>query len=177
MARHECAHANKKFMENENLDNEKEMTKIINDSVQELIAKMGIPCEIETTKTNQDEQEILICNVKTEESNYLIGQYGINLSALQHIARIIVRKKTDNRANFILDVNSYRQEKNDSVVFLAKGAAEKALLEKRTVILRPMSSYERRLVHMELSKNQQIKTESIGEGEDRRVAVKPANLV
>ena len=51
--------------------------------------------------------------------------------------------------------------------------AEKAINEKREVIMRPMSPYERRLVHMELSGNEKIKTESIGEGEERQVVIRP----
>jgi spoIIIJ-associated protein len=43
--------------------------------------------------------------------------------------------------------------------------------------MRPMSPYERRLAHMALSENEKIKTESIGEGEDRRIVIKPADLI
>jgi len=60
---------------------------------------------------------------------------------------------------------------------MAKNSAQQALNEKRVVVLRPMSSYERRLVHMELSKNIEVITESIGEGEDRRIVIKPANTI
>jgi spoIIIJ-associated protein len=165
-------------MENiENQDASAEIKKIIQEAVEGLVGKMNISCEIEIREMTQDGQKNLICNIKTEESNYLIGQYGVNLQALQHIARVIIRKKTQDRAYFVLDVNSYRQEKNESISTLAKSMAEKALVERRSVVLRPMSPYERRLVHMELSKNDQIKTESIGEGEDRRVVIKPTDLV
>lgn len=160
------------------MENEKEeLKKTISNSIKELIEKMGIDCDIEEKALIQDETDSIAFNIKTKESNYLIGQYGINLQALQHIARVIVRKKTDSRANFVLDVNSYRQEKNESILSLAKSMAEQSILEKRAMVLRPMSPYERRLVHMELSKNLEIKTESTGEGEDRRIVIKPANLV
>jgi spoIIIJ-associated protein len=146
--------------------------------IKELIGKMGIDCEVETGDLDKKEDtETIVYNIKTKESNYLIGQYGVNLQALQHIARVIIRKKTENKTNFILDVNSYRQEKNESIVSLAKSMAEQAIREGRSVVLRPMSPYERRLIHLELSKNEQIKTESIGEGEDRRVILKPAKMV
>lgn len=157
-------------------DIKKELQEIVEKSIKELVEKMGVDCEIESKEVAQEEGENLICNIKTQESNYLIGQYGINLQALQHIARIIIRKKTENRINFILDVNSYRQEKNESVFALAKNMAEQAIRENRAIVLRPMSPYERRLVHLGLSENDQVKTESIGEGEDRRVVIKPADL-
>ena len=81
------------------------------------------------------------------------------------------------KVNFVLDVNSYRQEKNESVTKMAVEMAEQSLREKRAIVLRPMSAYERRIVHVELAKNKQIATESIGEGEDRKVMVKPADNI
>lgn len=152
---------------------EKELKEIM----EELLDRMGFGSEVEIKKQENDEREMILCNIKTEESSFLIGQYGVNLESLQHIARIIVRKKISAPINFILDVNFYRQEKNDSIIKMAQSVALEALTERRAVVLRPMSPYERRLVHMELSKNEKVKTESIGEGEDRRVVVKPSDLI
>jgi spoIIIJ-associated protein len=156
---------------------QEDLEEIVKETVSELLEKLGFKCEIEVTREIEEEsneaREVVVCNIKTEESNFLIGQYGVNLQSLQHIARMLVRKKTEDRANFILDVNFYRKEKNSSIVSLAKNIAQQVVTEKRAIILRPMSPYERRLVHMELSKNTDVITESIGEGEDRKVIVKP----
>lgn len=152
--------------------------------IKETIEKMGFFCqEVEINQQdNQDqekegEEERLVVNIKTPDSNFLIGQYGANLQSLQHIVRVLVREKLEERTRFILDVNSYRKEKNDLVIRLAKELAEQAIREKRAVIMRPMSPYERRLVHVEFSGNDQVATESIGEGEERKVVIKPLNLV
>ena len=145
--------------------------------VTELLEKMGFACEITFEKEGEEDNGDVICNIKTEESNFLIGQYGTNLQALQHIARVLVRKMTDERVNFTLDVNDYKKNKNTSIIALARNSAEQALQEKRAIVLRPMSPYERRLVHMELSKNSEIITESIGEGEDRKIVIKPTDIV
>ncbi len=150
-----------------------DIKKTIQQVVLDLTKKMNIESEVEMKEVFQGEKENLVCNVKTEESSYLIGQYGVNLQALQHLARVIVRKKTEEKADFILDVNFYRQEKNESISVLAKSMAERVIAEQKAIVLRPMSPYERRLVHMELSSNDQIKTESIGEGEERQVIIKP----
>jgi len=141
--------------------------------VSELVSRMGFSVIVEAKKIEEAETAVIVCNIKTEESNFLIGQYGLNLQALQHIARVIIRKRIDSPINFILDVNFYRQEKNDSVVRLAKNLAQEVISERREIIMRPMTAYERRIVHMELSKNDQIKTESIGEGESRRIVIRP----
>jgi spoIIIJ-associated protein len=157
---------------------EDNIEKVIRDTVKELLEKMGFIAEVGTSSSlNNEENSAITCNIKTEDSNFLIGQYGVNLQSLQHIARILVRKQTDDKINFIVDVNSYRQEKNSSIERLARGMAEEAVREKRAVIMRPMSSYERRIVHMELSKNHQVKTESVGDGESRKVVISPVELI
>jgi spoIIIJ-associated protein len=150
---------------------------IIKDVIKELIGKMGFICEVEISEQQEkaEEANTNIFNVKTEESNFLIGQHGVNLQSLQHIVRMLVRKKITTKSNFIVDVNSYRQEKNDSLIRLARAMADQAVQEKRAVVLRPMSPYERRIVHVELSGDDRIKTESIGEGEERKIVISPLN--
>lgn len=160
-------------MEKEQAQNEK----MIKEVVENLLEKMGFAAEITFEKEGEGEKADSICNIRTEESSFLIGQYGTNLQALQHIARVLVRKLTDEKVNFTLDVNEYKKNKNISIIALARNSAEQALQEKRAVILRPMSPYERRLVHMELSKNPEVVTESIGENEDRKIVIKPAETV
>jgi spoIIIJ-associated protein len=145
--------------------------------IEETVNKMGFSCSVEMRMVKEEGEDVVIYNIKTSESNYLIGQHGINLQSLQHLIRLIVRKEHSTRANFILDVNSYRQERNDSILRIARSMAQQALTEKRPVIMRPMSSYERRLIHLELADNESVKTESIGDGEDRRVVIKPIGII
>jgi spoIIIJ-associated protein len=144
--------------------------------VKELIEKMGFVATTEVRRGEEDDKDMIICDIKTDDSNFLIGQYGLNLQSLQHLARVIIRKRIDEPVNFILDVNLYRQEKNDSIIRLAKNLAQEALMEKKEVVMRPMTAYERRIVHMELSKNDQIETKSIGEGESRRIVIRSLGM-
>lgn len=151
---------------------------LIRETVEELLARGGFPVRTEISVENEDGEENVICNILTEQdSNFLIGQYGANLQALQHLLRLIIRKKTDDRIKFILDVNSYRQEKNRAISDMAREAAEQALSEGRSVVLRPMTAYERRLIHMTLSDDSRVATESIGEGESRKVVIKPVGTL
>ncbi|MFZ5982170.1 MAG: protein jag [Patescibacteria group bacterium] len=150
---------------------------IIKSVAQELLDKMGFGGEVEVTREMEQEEERLVCNISTPDSNFLIGQHGVNLDALEHTVRSLVRKKTEERVKFILDINSYRREKNNSVIRLAREMANEAVSEKRAVVLRPMTPYERRLIHMELANNSQIETESVGEGENRKVIIKPTGLI
>lgn len=159
---------------------EKEQTAIIKKIIAELISKTGFTSEVEVIKKENDDndRENFICNVQiNEDPQVLIGQYGFNLQALQHIARLLVRKKVDKKARFILDINSYRQQKNESIINQARQAASEAILEGRAIVMRPMSAYERRLVHMELSTNPEVETESVGDKENRKVIVRPAKNI
>ncbi|MDD3498640.1 MAG: hypothetical protein PHH24_04040 [Candidatus Moranbacteria bacterium] len=153
---------------------DKKVKKIIESSTKDMTKSMGFECEVSADEVSGEDGTSIVCNIKTESgSNFLIGQNGDNLQALQHLVRLIVRKKTEERMKFILDVNSYKKEKNESIVHLANDMAKKAIEEGKVVALRPMSAYERRLVHMELSENENISTESIGEGEERKIVIKP----
>ncbi|MFA5777846.1 MAG: R3H domain-containing nucleic acid-binding protein [Parcubacteria group bacterium] len=158
---------------------EEKSKKIIKEAIRELMEKAGFLSEIELKESNSENKDGIICNIKTtEDSNLLIGQYGVNLQAFQHIARLAIRKKlSDEKVNFTLDVNSYRDQKNQSIIEHAKETAKLAISEGRVIIMKPMSAYERRLVHMELSQNEKVATESVGEGENRKILVKPVNLI
>ena len=117
--------------------------------------------------------ENIIFNIGSDESDLLIGQYGANLRALQHLLRAMARRKMEEKKNFSIDVNDYSRQKINSLGDLARNMARQAISDKRPVVLRPMSAYERRIVHMELAGNDQVKTESIGEGEERKIVIKP----
>lgn len=146
--------------------------------IAEILKKMGFENFTLGTRTDTSlEGENLIFNVGTNEADILIGQQGANLRALQHILRAIARRKTEDRLRFSLDINDYCKEKAESLADLANSMARQALEEKRSVVLRPMSAYERRIIHLTLSENKDIKTESLGEGEERKVVIKPVGNI
>ncbi len=90
---------------------------------------------------------------------------------LDHLVRLIAKKL--DVGTFFVDVNNYRKERERIIVDLAKAAARKALAGKAPVHLPAMNAYERRLVHVELSIHPEVKTESLGEGRERCVIIKP----
>ena len=159
-----------------------EKKKLIEEATKDLLERMGFKATIYTATTvtsdeNESEEDAPISvEIQLSESKYLIGKHGVNLAALQHLLRVLIRKKAGEQINFSVDVNGYREDQRQSIVDLAHEMAEKASQEKKAIILRPMNAYERRLVHVELANNQEIKTESIGEGEERKVVIKPASV-
>lgn len=155
---------------------ENETKEIIKKTIVELLEKMGFSGDVSIVESS--EEDSIVCNIATDnDSHFLIGQHGINLQAVQHLARLMVRKQVPDKIRFVLDVNDYRQQKNQTVIQQALQAAEEAISQHRSVSMKPMSTYERRIAHLELSKDSRVSTESVGEGEDRKIVVKPANLI
>lgn len=147
----------------------------VKNTITELLDKMGFSGKL-TLEESDDES--IVCNITTDnDSHFLIGQHGVNLQALQHLTRLIVRKSISEKIRFVLDVNDYRKQKNQTLIEQAHSATEEALREKRSISLKPMSTYERRIVHLELSKDSRVTTESIGEGENRKIIIKPTGLI
>ena len=96
------------------------------------------------------------------------------VSDLEHIVKLLARK---HGLDYIfVDVNNYRREREKIIIELAQAAARKALTSKTPVDLPSLNAYERRLIHTELATRPDVKTESIGEGKERHVVIKPSGL-
>lgn len=138
-----------------------------------LISGMGFPAEV-SVEPLPASQAGFLCSVRVAEGqNFLIGQYGMNLAALQHLTRILVRKKLQEKLDIIVDINDYFTEKKQLLEKEAALALEEALQNNISVALRPMLPYERKIVHAFLSLNKSVVTESVGVGEERKVMVRP----
>lgn len=130
--------------------------------------------------------------IKTPDSNLLIGVKGANLLALNHLVRKMASAKGTVRAPsektpaggtphsaegereiaFFVDVNGYQEAALETIKNTAKVMGERARSFKASVELEPMSSYERMVVHAYFQDVQDLKTESVGEGDRRRVVIK-----
>ncbi|MEA2007261.1 MAG: R3H domain-containing nucleic acid-binding protein [Patescibacteria group bacterium] len=158
-----------------------EKKKLIEETTKDLLDRMSFKTTIYTSTTIPPEEETsdnlpISVEIQLAESKYLIGKFGVNLAALQHLLRIMIRKKAGEQIDFNVDVNGYREKQRQSIINFAQESAEKAMQEKKSVVLRPMNAFERRLVHVELSQTDGVKTESIGEGEERKVVIKPSSI-
>lgn len=147
---------------------------LLKQSTEELLRLLCVN-EFELEILEEDEGFLLTIKTNPSESKFLIGQYGINLSSFQHLLRVIVRKKSPEKITFSVDIDGYKKNRLEYLKNLALGAVERAKRENTYVVLEPMSPSDRRIIHIELSKNKDITTESIGEGENRRVSIKPNN--
>ncbi|MFH0831057.1 MAG: R3H domain-containing nucleic acid-binding protein [Parcubacteria group bacterium] len=139
--------------------------------VQKLLSFLGTKGEVSCTLETGRRPGIKV-QIETQDSRRLIGQHGITLAALQYLTRLLVSGHTGKPCFASLDVNDYKSKREQQVVDLAKQGAEKALRSDSMVVLRPMSSYERRIVHTTLQKIEGVATESLGQEPNRRVVIK-----
>lgn len=105
--------------------------------------------------------------------NMLIGERGNNLVAAEHMIKKIVKKKYGEDEKFTLDINEYRMKRLEELKQEVKNAAKAVRLYGKGVPLRPMSAFERRIVHLLLAEYPDIATESSGVEPDRKVTIKP----
>lgn len=152
---------------------EKTHQEIIKEIVFGLLQKMDFQAEVEVTVEDGAGQTFLCMARVKGDQNFLIGQYGANLAAIQHIVRMILYKKTKERLNVIVDVNGYFSDKKILLEQEAEKAAGEAVRDQISVMMRPMLSYERKIVHNFLAKNPDVATESIGQGNERKIIIRP----
>lgn len=144
---------------------------ILEQTIKEVLEKMDFSGEVMV----QDSNGGLVAKIESDEAGFLIGQGGENLAALQHLLRAIVNHKIlGEMVNFSIDVNNYRANRLELLREMASELASQVQREQRTKILAPMPPYERRFVHLVLKDFPGVKTESQGEGEERRIIIKPA---
>lgn len=157
--------------------NEQSSIKEVIENILHLLDFPDAQVTVEARESDNDRTSY-VCNVAVgEDSKYLIGQYGANLQALQQLSSILVRKKVGHHIFFLVDVNAYRAEKNDLIARDAREAGQRAISEKKPIVLRPMRPYERRIVHMTLADDEHVITESIGDRDERKVIVKPRSII
>lgn len=131
--------------------------------------KMGF--EVEMSFPAQKEQTVPI-DIRAQEPQILIGENGQTLAEIQHLLKIILKRKISDLFFIDLDISGYKKKKADYLRETAKSAADEVALYKKEKILPPMSAYERRIVHMELSERKDVITESVGEEPDRKIVIK-----
>ena len=113
-------------------------------------------------------------DIEGEDAGLLIGRRGETLRSLQFIVNVIVNRNSEQSVRVLLDVEEYRLRRQRALEELAQRVASKVAATGRSVSLEPMPPAERRVIHMALSNNPSVTTESDGWGNRRRVSINPS---
>ena len=151
--------------------------KIGHEILSELLRRMNIQASVEIMVgyelADEGEPPPVVLNITGEDLGILIGRRGDTLRALQYLVRLIVSHRLKHWTNLVVDVENYVVRRRRTLESLAQRVAEQVVRSGRTQALEPMSPYERRVIHMALRKHPDVTTQSVGEGERRKVTIIP----
>ena len=149
----------------------------IEKSVSELLAKLQVEAKVTVEEIHEDtekeEEASFKVNIETADSGLLIGHHGETINSLQLLAGVISYKKFGKWVRILIDVGDYRKMREESIKEMVNRIIAEVEQSGKPVELPYLSPLERRIVHMMLSANERIMSESSGEGKDRRVTIKP----
>lgn len=153
---------------------EEELDAIADTSIaflEEVLKYMNVG-EVEINEYEGDEGE-LILDITGDDLAILIGRHGKTLDALQFLVSTVTSRAMGFRYPVVVDVEGYKGRQREKLEQIAASAASRAARQGHSVKLRPMTPYERRIVHVALADDQRVETASEGEGSARRVVVIP----
>ena len=143
----------------------------------ETVGRILQAAQVNVTRTvraaNAPEPGGPIIDLEGEDSGLLIGRRGQTLQALQFLVNLIVRNQYGEGVRVVLDVERYRQRRENSLRDMATKVASRVVQSNRAVALEPMSPADRRIVHTALTDHPGVITESTGMGDDRKVNIIP----
>jgi len=141
-----------------------------------LLDKMHVEAELTASISEPDDltgRRVHVIDVEGDDLGVLIGPRGETLNAVQYLARLMVGNQLQRRASFVVDVEGYRKRRQQALARLAERMAKKVISRRRPVSLEPMPPHERRIIHMTLRDNDEVYTQSSGEGKRRKVRILP----
>lgn len=140
--------------------------------INEFLAKISETMNLSITNTIEEKEGRIFVNIEGKDIGLLIGYRGETLEALQTLLAVVINKNKDEYVKIDLDAEKYKQKRKDTLINLAKKKANDVIKYNKTITMEPMSSYERRIIHMALQDNDKITTYSIGEEPYRKIVIK-----
>ena len=142
------------------------------DFIKTVISDIGLNSTASLYACEDGTRRIIIAG---EDASTLIGHHGDTLDALQYLANLASARKNVNgerdKSRVTLDIEGYRAKREQTLRALARRMAAKALRNKRSVMLEPMTPYERRIIHSEIQKIEGVSTNSVGSDSNRKIVI------
>jgi spoIIIJ-associated protein len=139
---------------------------------------MKINAEVTARYSDEDEykgRKPILVDIHGDDLSILIGRKAETLNALQYITSLILGKELGRSTPLSVDVEGYRSRRQQQIRQLANRIAEQVIQTDRRQALEPMPANERRIIHIELRDHPEVYTESMGEGDRRKVVIYPKN--
>jgi spoIIIJ-associated protein len=134
-----------------------------------LLQRMGVETEVEGFLREGE----LCIEVKSNQEGILIGKHGRTLDSLQFLINRMMNKELKEPVRIVLDINHYKERRADFLKKMAIRLGENAKRTGKEITVGPFNAHERRIIHITLQENPSLKTESLGEGEMKRIKIIP----
>ena len=134
-----------------------------------LLERMGAKAEVEGFLKEGN----LYLDIKGDQEGILIGKHGRTLESLQMLINRMVNKRLKNTLRVVLDIDDYRKRRGDSIAQMAIRLGDKAKRTGHSQTVGPFNANDRRIIHLTLKEDPSLKTESLGEGELKKVKIFP----
>lgn len=149
--------------------------------LEELLKYMGFKAEVKREKPLADENNgnppAITFNITGDDDvGILIGRHGQTMSTLQYLLRIMIARQIQSPPSVTIDVDGYKQRRYESLKATAVRLAEQVKTRKTPFTLEPMPPFERRIIHVALADDPNVTTQSVGEGENRKVVIMPKSM-
>ena len=138
--------------------------------LQQIFASMHLEVSVEKVRG----KEAYVLNLTGDNLGILIGKHGQTLDSLQYLTNLAANHGlSENRVHIVLDVEHYRDRREDTLRRLAARLAEKAIRSRQRIVLEPMNRHERKVIHVALQNNRRVTTFSSGDEPYRKVIIEP----
>lgn len=161
-------------------ETDEELVETAQKILKDLLKLMGVrarvaplPIDISDLMEQEGDEPSVLLDVQGPDLGILIGRRGETLSALQFMTRLILSHKVERWVPVAVDVEQYKVRRRHALQQLALRMAERVSFSRQPVALEAMPAAERRIIHLTLRDHPAVKTESVGEGDKRKVTIIP----
>ena len=132
-----------------------------------MFGKMGLSVQIEKLTT----KDKITFQVHGEDLGILIGKHGQTLDAIQYLTNLVANKEVHRRCQIVVDVENYRSRREETLIQLAHRLGAKVRRTRQKIALEPMNAFERKIIHLALQNEKNIKTDSEGQEPYRHIVI------
>jgi len=133
----------------------------------EVAGAMGLTVSVERA----DENDAVRINITGSDLGILIGRRGQTLDSLQYLANIVANRHSSHHLRIVLDAEQFRERRRQTLEALSERMALRVIRTRKEIMLEPMTSQERKIIHARLQSNPNVKTYSQGDEPNRRIVI------
>lgn len=133
----------------------------------DIFSKMKVSADVLV----EESEDTILLRIQGDDIGIIIGRRGETLDALQYLTSLVVNKSKQGYKRLVIDIENYRQKREETLVKLANRLADRVIKYKKDITLEPMNPYERRVIHSSLQNHKYVETYSVGEEPNRKVII------